>query len=299
MHGHPRGGWALCQGARRPSAVIQRRENGRRSPCGVPRPFGRRGPKTGVSRGRGGGSAAGDESAPPVGAPSVVPRRRRGSFGFWPAVPPPPGTTGKSHIGEPAPMALCDIHVAGCGEHLPAWGLRDDRMTRALIRPSEEDAMGRSCIVHPPPPPRQGDARSSTDACLSWQKVQRREAKRRLHRQTEPTTKALCQPPPPPVSQQCVACRWMAHRRAGSSAEWPGTPSPGNALPIVAAAPPLVACRRSAGPTARRAHRRAVQIRLLRRSPLLGLGIRPFLGRGGRKAGAHRRGTASRSPAAE
>ena len=21
-------------------------------------------------------------------------------------------------------MALCDIHVAGCGEHLPAWGLR-------------------------------------------------------------------------------------------------------------------------------------------------------------------------------
>ena len=25
-------------------------------------------------------------------------------------------------------MALCDIHVAGCGEHLPAWGLRDDRI---------------------------------------------------------------------------------------------------------------------------------------------------------------------------
>ena len=25
---------------------------------------------------------------------------------------------GKSHIGELAPMALCDIHVAGCGEHL-------------------------------------------------------------------------------------------------------------------------------------------------------------------------------------
>ena len=37
-------------------------------------------------------------------------------------------TTGKSHIGELAPMALCDIHVAGCGEHLPAWGLRDDRI---------------------------------------------------------------------------------------------------------------------------------------------------------------------------
>ena len=42
--------------------------------------------------------------------------------------PPPPSTTSKSHIGELAPMALCDIHVAGCGEHLPAWGLHDDRI---------------------------------------------------------------------------------------------------------------------------------------------------------------------------
>ena len=32
-------------------------------------------------------------------------------------------TTGKSRNGELALMALCDIHVAGCGEHLPAWGL--------------------------------------------------------------------------------------------------------------------------------------------------------------------------------
>ena len=53
------------------------------------------------------------------------------------------------------------------------------------------------------PPPRQGDARgsadarSSTDACLSWQKVQRREANRRRHRLTELTTKTLCQPPLP------------------------------------------------------------------------------------------------------
>ena len=37
-------------------------------------------------------------------------------------------TTSKSHIGELAPMALYDIHVAGCGEHLLAWGLRDDRI---------------------------------------------------------------------------------------------------------------------------------------------------------------------------
>ena len=53
------------------------------------------------------------------------------------------------------------------------------------------------------PPPRQGDARgsadarSSADACLSWQKVQRREANGRRHGLTEPTTKALCHPPPP------------------------------------------------------------------------------------------------------
>ena len=37
---------------------------------------------------------------------------------------------------------------------------------RALIRPSGEDAMGRSCILDSPPP-RQGDARSSADVCLS------------------------------------------------------------------------------------------------------------------------------------
>ena len=61
--------------------------------------------------------------------------------------------------------------------------------------------MGRSCILDSPPP-RQVDAcgsadvRSSKDACLPQQKVQRREANRRRHRLTEPTTKALCQPPP-------------------------------------------------------------------------------------------------------
>ena len=40
-------------------------------------------------------------------------------------------------------MALCDIHVAGCGEHL--------RVYRALIRPSGEDAMGRGCILNSHP----------------------------------------------------------------------------------------------------------------------------------------------------
>ena len=44
--------------------------------------------------------------------------------GCMPQPPPPPRrrTTSKSHIGEVAPMALCDIHVAGCGEHLPGLG---------------------------------------------------------------------------------------------------------------------------------------------------------------------------------
>ena len=80
-------------------------------------------------------------------------------------------TTGKSHIGELAPMALCDIHVAGCGEHLPAWGLRDDRMpgTDQAVRGGRHGQKLHSGF----PPPRQGDARgnadarSSADACLS------------------------------------------------------------------------------------------------------------------------------------
>ena len=97
-------------------------------------------------------------------------------------------------------MALCDIHVAGCGEHLPAWGLRDDRIpgTDQAVRGRRH---GQQLLSGSPP--RKVDARgsadaySSTDACLSQQKVQRREANRRRHRLTKPTTKALCHPPPP------------------------------------------------------------------------------------------------------
>ena len=77
---------------------------------------------------------------------------------------------GKSHIGELAPMALCDIHVAGCGEHLPAWGLRDDRIpgTDQAVRGGRHGQK-----LHSGFPPRKvdargsADARSSTDACLS------------------------------------------------------------------------------------------------------------------------------------
>ena len=76
-------------------------------------------------------------------------------------------TTSKSHIGELAPMALCDIHVASCGEHLPAWGLRDDRI------PGTDQAVKGGRHGHSGFLPRKVDARgsadtrSSTDACLS------------------------------------------------------------------------------------------------------------------------------------
>ena len=73
-------------------------------------------------------------------------------------------TTSKSHIGELAPMAFCDIRVAGCGEHLPAWGLRDDRIpgTDQAVRGGRHGQK-----LHSGFPPRQVDARRSMDACLS------------------------------------------------------------------------------------------------------------------------------------
>ena len=90
--------------------------------------------------------------------------------------------------------------------------------SRALIRPSGEDAMGRSCILDAPPQGQgdacgSADARGSTDACLSWQKVQRREANRRRRRLTEPTTKALCQTPPlqpKTVAHPSGVTHWLA-----------------------------------------------------------------------------------------
>ena len=98
----------------------------------------------------------------------------------------------------------------GCGEHLPAWGLRDDRVpgTDQAVRGGRHGQKLHS--GSPAPPPRQGDAcgsadaRSSADAGLSQQKVQRREANRRRHRLTEPTTKALCQAPPTPWRSRCT-----------------------------------------------------------------------------------------------
>ena len=68
-------------------------------------------------------------------------------------------TTSKSHIGELAPMALCDIHVAACGEHLLAWGLHDDHITDQAVRGGRHGQK-----LHSGFPPRQGDARGSVDA---------------------------------------------------------------------------------------------------------------------------------------
>ena len=94
--------------------------------------------------------------------------------------PPPPPPPSKSHIGELAPMALCDIHVAGCGEHLPAWGLRDDRIpgTDQAVRGGRHGQK-----LHSGFPPRQVDARGSTDA-------QQRE----------------CHTRPRVLAHQCVTC---------------------------------------------------------------------------------------------
>ena len=108
-------------------------------------------------------------------------------------------TTGKSHIGELAPMALCDIHVAGCGEHRPAWGLRDDRMpgTDQAVRGGRHGQK-----LHSGCPPRKVDARGSADACLSWQKVQRRERPigAATGQQSHPQGLVPTPPPPPQTS---------------------------------------------------------------------------------------------------
>ena len=52
-------------------------------------------------------------------------------------------------------MALCDIHVAGSGEHLPAWGLRDDRIpgTDQAVRGGRH---GQKLHSGFPPPPEAG-----------------------------------------------------------------------------------------------------------------------------------------------
>ena len=92
--------------------------------------------------------------------------------------------------------------MCGGARLMPAWGLRDD-----LIPGTDQAVRGgrHGQKLHSGFPPRKvdacgsADARGSTDACLSSQKAQRREANRRRHRLTEPTTKALCQTPPPPL----------------------------------------------------------------------------------------------------
>ena len=84
------------------------------------------------------------------------------SLGTGAQHPPPPPPTPTPPMGEPAPMALCAIPVAGCGEHLPAWGLRDDRMlgTDQAVRGGRH---GQKVHSGSPPPPPQGQG----DACVS------------------------------------------------------------------------------------------------------------------------------------
>ena len=116
-------------------------------------------------------------------------------------------TTGKSPIGELAPMALCDIHVPGCGEHLPAWGLRDDRIpgTDQAIKGGRH---GQKLHWGFPPRGRGMPAAVRMPACHS-RRFKGREANRRCHRLTEPTTKALCQPSPP-CPRQPTPSAWQS-----------------------------------------------------------------------------------------
>ena len=84
------------------------------------------------------------------------------------------------------------------GDHRGPW--EEGGPSQTPLTPLSDPPPPSNASLPPPPPPgRWMPVRtcSSADACLSWQKVQRREANRRRHRLTKPTTKALCQPPPP------------------------------------------------------------------------------------------------------
>ena len=125
------------------------------------------GPRCGPSQGR---LTRYPPPLPPAKPESSIKSRRKNRQNAAP--PPLQRTTSKSHIGELAPVAWCDIHVAGCGEHPPAWGLCDDRTpgTDQAVRGGRH---GQKLHSGSPPPPRQGDARgsaearSSAEACLS------------------------------------------------------------------------------------------------------------------------------------
>ena len=97
-------------------------------------------------------------------------------------------------------MALCDSHVAGCGEHLPAWGLRDDRIpgTAQAVRGGRH---GQKLHSGFPPRGRWMPAAVRMPAVVRMPACHSRRFKgerpnRRRHRPNEPTTKALCQTPP-------------------------------------------------------------------------------------------------------
>ena len=132
--------------------------------------------------------------------------------------PVPRGEEPKTH--SIAIEATFTTAVAGTAIHLGVMPTPPPPRARPCAKPPSP------CTLDPPPPPpRQvdargsADARSSAEACLSWQKVQGREANGRRHRLTEPTPKALCQnplplhsgsPPPPPGRWMPAAVRMPA-----------------------------------------------------------------------------------------
>ena len=105
-------------------------------------------------------------------------RRARGP------IPPPPSDT----------EALCHTPPQPPKTHWCPWPC----VTFTLLVVVSTSRQGRTPwaeVAFWTPPPRQGDARSSTDARLSWQKVQGREANRRRHRLTALGTTSLSTAP--------------------------------------------------------------------------------------------------------
>ena len=100
---------------------------------------------------------------------------------------------------EPAsPAKIFDSELA-LAPPPPPRGLRDDRIpgTDQAVRGGRHGHK-----LHSGSPPRQGDARRSTKYGCLLVIAEGSRANRRRHRLTEPTTKALCQPAPPPKTKQ-------------------------------------------------------------------------------------------------
>ena len=118
-------------------------------------------------------------------------------------------TGGKSRVGEPAPMALCDIHVAGCGEHLPAWGRWDVRIpgTDQAVRGGRH---GQTLHSGCPPRGRGMPAAVRRPACHSRRFKGERPIGTATGQQSQPP-RPCANPPPLTNSDGHAMCRGVWH----------------------------------------------------------------------------------------